>query len=202
MKTKRSILLQMAALMLIAAPAWAGPPLICEKFELGSAKSLPWKDGLDWHGADPSYNLVRLSDDTLSLLTPAMPVKARMETLRRAGIYATKDSGLASELTSRLLARALDSEANGKPDALAWFDAGYFAETIRQATFVYRYNMLTPSERTSWHLRGDTPRLDGYPWIQKAIRLGGSGMDYPLSLVAGFRLEDLNPKNPLTVTKR
>jgi len=181
----------------MSIPAWAGPPLICQQFETGLVKSLPWQGGPDWHGVDPAYNLANLSDDTLSLLTSATPVKARMETLRRAGIYSTKNARLADELIARLLARALDAEANGKTDPLAWFDAGYFVETIRQATFVYRYNMLNPAERAAWQIRGETPRLDGYPWVQKAIRMGGTGMDYALSLITEFRREDLK-----TVSKR
>lgn len=201
MKVLSSILLSAAAFV-ITMPAWAGPPLICQQFEIGSAKSLPWKGGHDWQGADPFYNLANLGDDTLSLLTPNTPVKVRMETIRRAAIYSTKNAGLASELAGRLLARVLDAEVNGKPDPLAWFDAGYFVETIRQATFVYRYNMLNPNERASWQLRGDTPRLDGYPWVQKALRLGGADMDYALSLMTEFRLEDLKSKGAVTVSKR
>ena len=135
MRTLPLVLLPAAAL-LMTIPAWAGPPLICQQFETGSAKSLPWKSGPDWRGLDPSYNTVTLADDTLSALTPSTPIRARMETLRRAAIYATKDARSADALTGRLLARALDSEANGKSDPLAWFDAGYFVETIRQATFV------------------------------------------------------------------
>src|SRR5580692_11572149 len=188
MKTLPSTLLKPVAFLLMTIPALAGPPLICRQFDIGSARSLPWKAGPDWHGADPAYNLANLGDETLSLLTPGTPVRVRMETLRRAGIYSAKDARLAGELTSRLLARALDTEAAGKADPLAWFDAGYFVETIRQAAFMYRY--LDPSDRASWQLRGDTPRLDGYPWVQKANRLGGADMDYALSLMAEFRAED------------
>jgi hypothetical protein len=201
MKAIPSMLLTSAAL-LITIPAWAGPPLICQQFDIGSAKSLPWKSGPDWKGADPSYNLANLGDETLALLTAGTPVKVRMETLRRAAIYSTKDARVADQLTGRLLARALDSEAAGKSDPLPWFDAGYFVETIRQATFLYRYNMLEASERTSWQLRGDRPRLDGYPWVQKAIELGGHGMDYALSLMTDFRLEDLKPAGTVAAAKR
>ena len=125
-----------------------------------------------------------------------------METLRRAGIYSAKGARLAGELTGRLLARALDAEAAGTPDPFAWFDAGYFVETIRQATFIYRYNMLNSTDRVSWQLRGDTPRLDGYPWVQKAIRLGGAGMAPALSLITEFRAKDLKSAGSLAVSKR
>lgn len=200
MKALRSILLPAAALW-IAFPALAGPPLICQQFEIGSAKSLPWTRGSDWHGADPSYNLANLTRDTLALLAPATLVKVRMETLRRAAIYSSKDARLAADLENRLLARVVDSEAIGKADALAWFDAGYFAETIRQATFVYRYNMLNESERAAWQLRGDSPRMDGYPWVEKAIRMGGVSMEYALSLMNEFRQEDLKAETALAAKR-
>src|ERR1035441_5907135 len=53
--------------------------------------------------------------------------------------------------------------------------------------------MLDPTEKAAWQLRGATPRLNGYPWMRKAIRLGGVDMDYALSLVTEFRLADLKP---------
>jgi hypothetical protein len=62
--------------------------------------------------------------------------------------------------------------------------------------------MLNPDERALWQLRGDTPRLDGYPWVQKAIRLGGVDMDYALSLIQEFRLEDLKPAEAVSLSKR
>jgi hypothetical protein len=105
----KSSMLLLSVTLLTSIPAWAGPPLICQKFEIGSAKSLPWKAGPDWNGADPSYNLASLGNDTLSLLTAGTPVSVRMETLRRAGIYSAKDSRLGADLTSRLMARALDA---------------------------------------------------------------------------------------------
>ena len=84
-------------------PVMAGPPLICEKFDDG--KSLPWIESKDWNGADPSYEVSRLVDDTLALLTPSAPIKARMETMRRAAIYSAKVDGLAERLVSQLVAR-------------------------------------------------------------------------------------------------
>jgi|SRR5579862_457328 len=175
-----------AAVLITAACAWAGPPLICRDFEIGNAKSLPWKNGTDWHGADPKYDVSHLTEDTLALLTPSTPIRVRMETMRRAAIYATQDAGLADEIASRLLARAV-----GTADSLALFDAGYFVETLRQATFVYRYNMLSPAERTAWKIRGDQASMDGYPWVQKAIQMGGKDMDYAAGLMTEFRNEDL-----------
>jgi hypothetical protein len=192
MMIRRTALPKLLVVMLTgAACALAGPPLICEKFDIGNAKSLPWKGGADWEGADPSYNVSHLSEETLALLTPSMPIRARMETLRRAAIYATRESGLADQLTARLLARTADAAATGKTEPLAWFDAGYFVETVRQASFIYRYNMLSPAEKTAWKIRGDQPALDGYPWVQKAMQLGGKDMAYAASLMTEFRDADL-----------
>ena len=193
MKTKTCSLLAIGA-ALLAGNLWAGPPLICQEVAIGSAKSLPWKSGPNWNGADSAYKLANLSRDTLALLTPAAPVNLRMETLRRAAIYAASEPIRAEELTARLLARTLDAEAAGKTDALAWFDAGYFVETLRQATFVYRQDMLSPKERAEWKLRGDGASLDGYAWVQKAIRLGGKDMERAASLMVEYRNTDLQAR--------
>jgi len=180
-----------AAVLLSAVPVWAGPPLICHPIDIGDAKSLPWVDTKEWQGTDPTYNVAKLTGDTLALLSPGTPTKVRMETMRRAAIYASKDARLADELTARLLARTLDTEAAGKPDPNAWFDAGYFVETLRQATFIYRYNMLTPAERTAWRLRKGPSAMDGYPWVQKAIRMGGKDMAPTIALMEEYRAADL-----------
>lgn len=160
----------LAGILGIPRIALAGPPLICHPFDIGGAKSLPWmggdrQSGRDWRGVDPNYAISRLVEDTLALLTPEQPVIVRMETLRRAAVYgawalrdrevrySVKDEEVARELLDRLLARAKDAEAKGKPDALAWFDAGYLAETYKQA--------------------GLTIDVKGYDLVAKAIALRG-----------------------------
>ena len=110
--------------------AHAGPPLISYRIEIGNAKSLP---SIDWNQKDTGgYDLENLSGDTLGLLQSNTPVLVRMETLRRAAIYARHNSQVAKELLTRLHVRAADSDAAGRPDALAWFDLGYLAETYKQ----------------------------------------------------------------------
>jgi hypothetical protein len=153
---------------LVAAPAWAGPPLICHAIDIGAQHSLPWLTTDSWNGADPAYDVSRLTNDTLNLLGASTPVNVQMETLRRAAIYAGRTPGLADALTVRLLGRTLQSQASGKPDANAWFDAGYFAETVHQGAIVFP------------NLRGATA-IDGLPLIQMAIRLGGKGMQLEIS---------------------
>ncbi len=171
--------------VLLCGPALllAGPPLICHPIDIGTAKSLPWRAGVQgWDGADPAYDTRRVLDDTLTLLSSAAPLTLRMETLRRAAIYVARHDALAHEISARLLARTLDSETAGKPDPLAWFDAGYWAETLRQVTYIYRYDMLTPAERTAWKLRGDRASVDGYPWVRRAQQLAGARSPLALSM--------------------
>src|SRR6185295_6706757 len=84
----------LAAALFAARPALAGPPLLCFPFDIGAARSLPMGAG-NWHATDPAYNVAHLVDDTLALLTPQTPVLVRMETLRRATIYAATDATVA-----------------------------------------------------------------------------------------------------------
>src|SRR5471030_2220606 len=106
----RPLLVAMAALaaVLLARPALAGPPLLCFPFDIGSARSLPMGHG-GWHATDPTYDVSRLVPDTLALLTPTAPVMVRMETIRRATIYASAHPTLAAQLMTELRTR---SESN------------------------------------------------------------------------------------------
>lgn len=191
MMTKRTFLAATAATILFGSAALAGPPLICERIDIGKAKSLPWSNSNGWNGVEPSYDVKNLTSDTLKLLTPGTPVHVRMETLRRAAVYSAKQDRLADEITARLTARALDSEAAGHSDANAWFDAGYFVEAVRQVTFVYKWNMLSPAEREQWKLRGEAGRIDGLSWVQRAIKLGGKGMEPAIAKINDVRQSDL-----------
>src|SRR5580698_1648684 len=85
--------------------AQAGPPLICHPIEIGQAKSLPWVEFN--HSRSMDYDLKNLSRDTLAILDSQTLVLVRMETLRRATIYARQDSQVAKELITRLQARAV-----------------------------------------------------------------------------------------------
>jgi len=105
-----------------AASAKAGPPLICHPIDIGQAKSLPL---VDWNQKqEGNYNVKSLTRDTLDILTPGTPVLVRMETLRRATLFARHNPQVAEELLTRLHLRAVDSAAAGHSDALAWFDFG------------------------------------------------------------------------------
>src|SRR5258708_17067 len=126
-----------AAVMLLlvfgfATSAFAGPPLICHPFDIGNAKSLPWT-GTGWDlSGNENYDIKNLTPDTLAILDSGAPVIVRMETLRRATLYARKDPQAAKELLTKLYQRATAGETAGRQDALAWFDAGYLAAANSQ----------------------------------------------------------------------
>jgi hypothetical protein len=149
--------------------AHAGPPLICHAIQIGQARTLPWVD-LNYQKGSGSYDLKNLVGDTLAILDANTPVLVRMETLRRATIYARQDPRVAKELLTRLVARTDDADA-GNAGALAWFDAGYLAETYKQ-----------------WMGRGEpnpASGIDGYGWVAKAISLRGSDaeMEFAAALI-------------------
>jgi hypothetical protein len=125
----------LSAALAVAAvvPVLAGPPLICSRFDIGTASSLPWKVGPNWKGMLDTYDRSRLTTDTLALLTETTPIVVRMETLRRAALYATTDKRAADSLLIALLTRAKAGRPDGKIDALSLFDAGYLAESYKQA---------------------------------------------------------------------
>ena len=124
------------ATLALAAPALAGPPALCHPLDIGSARSLPWSGASSWFDIKPDYHLGSLVGDTEAILVPATPVIVRMETLRRAAIYASTDQAVATELLQRLVARADRSKASGNPDALAFLDAAYLAEAYRELTLL------------------------------------------------------------------
>ncbi|HEY6373171.1 MAG TPA: hypothetical protein VIX37_21530, partial [Candidatus Sulfotelmatobacter sp.] len=149
--------------------AQAGPPLICHPIEIGPAKSLPWVDWTQRGSTD--YDLKNLTRDTLAILDSNAPVLVRMETLRRATIYARQDPQVAKELITRLQARAANSDAPGHSDALAWFDVGYLTEAYKQ-----------------WMGKGEpnpAAGLDGYLLVKKALSLRGSDpeMEFAAALI-------------------
>ena len=168
-----------AALLAFANVTEAGPPLLCHPFEIGGAKSLPWDKSENWNSPQAGYDIANVVPETMSLLSSETGVIIRMETLRRAAIYSVKDQRIAFELLSRLMARALDAEANEKPEALAWFDAGYLVETYKQAKW-------THEKQSSWLSKQNLIEgMNGYAWVLKGIQLGGDApaMEFAASLM-------------------
>ncbi len=161
-----------AALLSIVGFAQAGPPLICHTFEIGQAKSLPWISH-NWNlSGSENYDTKNLVRDTLEILGPDTPVLVRMETLRRATLYARKDPLAAKELLARLHARATSAESSGHPDALAWFDVGYLAETYKQWIGQNLPHMTDGMRMDSNPAAG----VDGYTLVKKALALRGAAL--------------------------
>jgi hypothetical protein len=124
------------ALTLVATPALAGPPLLCHPFDIGSARSLPWSGASSWFEGDANYRIENLVADTEAVLTPSTPVVVRMETLRRAAIYASGDGAISARLLDRFVKRAEATGPNGQPDALQLLDAAYIAGAYREMTML------------------------------------------------------------------
>jgi hypothetical protein len=161
-----------AAMLCFANVAQAGPPLICHAIEIGSARSLPWTSH-NWNlSGGEDYDTKNLVKDTLEILGPDTPVLVRMETLRRATLYARKDPLSAKELLARLHARATSAESAGHPDALAWFDAGYLVETYKQWIGKDMPHMTDGMRMDPNPAAG----VDGYALVKKAIGLRGAAL--------------------------
>jgi hypothetical protein len=159
-------LVALAALVLIATPAFAGPPLLCFPFEIGTARSLPMGTQ-NWQATDRSYNASHLVADTIALLAPETPVIVRMETLRRATVYASKHPELASPLLDALEARA--AKADPKAGYVV-FDFGYLAETYKQASWMPGDSAPAAAMHTAI---ARAKGIDGYMLVQKAQTLTG-----------------------------
>lgn len=168
----RSVL---AALLFALVPlaVHAGPPLICHPYAIGEARSLPGGTK-DHFGLSAGYDRTNLVNDTLALLAPETPVIVRMETLRRAALYATNemsawrsnrpygeaDRSLALGLLQKLRART--QTATDETRALALFDVGFYAETLRQTKL--------------------DPALDGYELLAKVATLRPNDPDIQFAL--------------------
>jgi hypothetical protein len=177
-RSPRFAIVLVAAVLCFASIAQAGPPLICHTIETGQAKSLPWI-GHNWNlSGSENYDTKNLVSDTLDILTPDTPVLVRMETLRRATLYARKDPLAAKELLARLHARATSAESSGHTDALAWFDVGYLAETYKQ--WIGQSWM-----RVSKDEQNPAAGVDGYALVKRAIGLRGSDpqMEFAAALI-------------------
>jgi hypothetical protein len=144
------------AAVLLSRPALAGPPLLCFPFDIGSARSLPMGHG-NWHETDSTYDVSHLVPDTLALLTPSAPVIVRMETIRRATIYASARLKLATALFDELQARAAAPQQAAA--ALSVFDFGYLVESYKEAKFLFTEPLPA------------IDRIDGYQLVLKAHAL-------------------------------
>ena len=172
MKYRISFIL--GVVLLGAMVAQAGTPLTCFPFNIGDAKSLPVSSAMTAgrpFEIDPSYDTKHLATDTLALLGPETPVLVRMETIRRAAIYARQDEHARTDLLEAIRARSEHGD-----NALALFDYGYLVETFKQMDTL---NPLVAS-------------VDGYSKVAKAIQLrgGDAQMEFAAALITAWPKSD------------
>jgi len=167
-----------AAVVFLARPVLAGPPLICHPFEVEGGKLIAWGTGSGWNTPDRSYDIKRLVADTTTVLTPDAPILTRMENMRRATIYAMRDPVLAQELLKTVMSRALATTS----DSRAWFDAGYLIESYKQAVHL---RVDRKPELRAWAAVDETIRVDGYNWVKKAMAMTAptAEMEFAASLM-------------------
>jgi hypothetical protein len=182
--------LNVAAVALSAAlavgavvPVLAGPPLICSRFDIGTAASLPWNVGSNWKGMLDTYDRSHLTTDTLALLTPTTPIVARMETLRRAALYATTNKLAADNLLTALVGRARAAGPDGTIDPLSLFDAGYLAESYKQADPI-----------CGW-IAGMVSAIDGRAMVERSLAMRGG--DPAIAFAASLMTEGASHANHL-----
>lgn len=144
-----------AALAVVPSIVEAGPPLICHPFQTTGSPLLQWGSGSGWNSPDQRYDVQRLTADTLVLLNTDAPILTRMENMRRAAIYATRDRRVAEQLLAAVAARAAAADAS----RLSVFDAGYLIETYKQANDLFGRAVTTQ---------------DGYAMVRRAIAMGAS----------------------------
>jgi hypothetical protein len=173
-RSARLLSASLAVLVLAPAAVQAGPPLICHPVDIGGAPSLPWGSGPGWNTPQSGYDHTRLVTDTLALLTPSAPIRVRMETLRRATVYAMDDPNRGRELLARLEERARDA-GSGKGGALALFDAGYLIEAYKQARIITGRDIVDPARDGEAMVREARHRREKDPDMEYAVGLIASG---------------------------
>jgi hypothetical protein len=175
--SRRAAVLTLVAVLGSVVPALAGPPLLCHPFDIGSARSLPWDGTSSWWQGKSGYRLETLVADTEALLTPSTPIIVRMETLRRAALYASLDGKVAAALLSAVRTRANASSVN------ALFDAGYLTETYRQIAMLRGEREFADRART---IAGVLGNADGTTMISKALALAPDdpSLEFAAALVA------------------
>ena len=155
--------------LLLTAPAFAGPPLLCHPFDTAGAPSLAW-GGKGWNQARTDYDLGTLVARTETLLGADVPVIARMETLRRAAIYASREGRVANALAERLEARA-DAATDRDMRALATFDSGYYREALQEIVRLQDYDMPGIGKVDAPALRALLAGGDGNRRIDEALSM-------------------------------
>lgn len=174
----------MVSVLAVAMPVLAGPPFVCHVFEIGTAKSLPWGTSNDFMAMRDDYDFHHVVADVETLLTPSTPTLVRMETLRRASIYASRERALAAQLIATMMHRVRVADQAGHPDALALFDAGYLIEAFSELEqFGLHMKALAGLER---ELAGITYSFEARPLLERSatLRPGDASIEFALGLIS------------------
>ena len=131
----------------------------------------------NWHDTDARYDVSHLVADTLALLAPATPVIVRMETIRRATLYAAAHPKLAASLLDELRARTAASLPGA--GALAAFDYGYLVESYKEAKFLFKEPLPAIDRIDGYQLVLEAHGLQHDAAMQQAAKLIADG--YPRS---------------------
>lgn len=188
-KSVSTVMMATLLFLALAVPALAGPPFICHPFEIGTAKSLP-SDPNSWIAVRADYDIHRVVADTDALLTPSTPTLVRMETLRRAALYASLDRAIAEQLIATMMTRIQEAEQSGQSMAVALFDAGYVVEALSEIEqFGNHMKEFAGREKL---LAGLTRPYDGRALIQKslALRPGDASIEFALTLLLSSKEKD------------
>jgi len=131
---KRIVLLAAAFVSFMVGSGRAvNAPLLFAVFDIEPAESLPWAATGHYIGIRDDYDARRVVADTERLLASEMPTIVRMETLRRAAVYASRDRRIAEQLVAFVAGRIASAPRPGSyPDAMALFDAGYVTEVLKE----------------------------------------------------------------------
>jgi hypothetical protein len=110
----------------------------------------------------------------------------RMETLRRAAIYASANRDVAEQLMTRLADRTRTSSKADAPDVLAILDAAYVIEAFRQISYLTHAPEF--SDRAPM-LRALVGNADGYALIAKSLaaRPNDPTLEFAAALIAADR---------------
>jgi hypothetical protein len=155
----RHLIMTAALFAWFVTSALAGPPLVCHRFDISNAKSLPWVSH-NWKlSGTESYETKNLPADTLAILDNDSTILVHMETLRRAALYGTKDPVALKHLALKLIARSDAAPQNTPAVAMADFDLGYFAEILTQIHWIAK-DFANPLQS-----------VDGYALVRKARQL-------------------------------
>lgn len=168
---RRSLIIASIALgvALGSLAAALGPPIACHPVAIEKGVALPWNEAGKPTRKDVTLDSIVKDYDASVREQPSVLV--RMEALRRAAAFINGQGNdksrrqAAARLFGAIAAGALDAEAAGRPDARAWFDAGFLVQCCEQSG--------TPLEFGA----GVAEAVLGYAYVKRGVELAHAGGD-------------------------